>query len=549
MAENSDEVLHRISFGFQDSGLTGQGLGPDGTSFPEQDYTRVTTWRGRLGRVVAPEFPHGHVAPSYWYRRFADGQGALLRRTPEENSLDGRGSRAQALVGAQLNAPRALLAALGVWPDLHAWLEEPGTTPPGWATVGPFVPSRVGEAAVRRLNLDAASQPGLVNLVAEVLRVPTGPVDLLAPDFGPLPEERERLLLLWGLYQALLDVVGTEESPQYEGVGWSFATHEPWPVRRGTPSERPRIAFRTAPPRAQAEPPVLLDVLAPEQDTVYHEVARWLVTLLGAGDGSLGELGRELRSLDAADHGEVIEYLARRARPAARTRVPAPSAPLGAGPGAARAWTVGSGRAAAEEDVPGTAGDGGSGIRAEDSEAAPAAADTARTDDPLAHPLSGLDGEPERGAFGAAPPNAADRPGRTGTGTGERSREAARHRSPDQRPWSAPGQHPRPGLRAAPPDGYAVDAAVDARGVFPPPDVPSEAQVQDLLDALGREHDPHRIAAIATRLVRQYQPSFSQHLVVRGYPRRMELRTEVVLVFAAGLALLLVLLLAANLLR
>ncbi|WP_435108619.1 hypothetical protein [Nocardiopsis synnemataformans] len=549
MAESSDEVLHRISFGYQDSGLTGQGLGPVGTSFPEQDYVRVTTWRDRLSRVAAPQFPPEHVAPSYWYRRFADGQGALLRRTPEENSLDGRGSRAQALVGAELNAPRALLAALGVWPDLHSWLEEPGTTPPGWATVGPFVPSRAGKAAVRQLNLDAASQPGLVNLVAEVLRDPAGPVDLLAPDFGPLLEERERLLLLWGLYQTLRDVVGTEESPRYEGVGWSFTTHEPWPVRRGAPSDRPRVAFRPAPPRAQAEPPVLLDVLAPEQDTVYHETAWWLVTLLGEGDGRLTELGRELRRLSAADHDEVIEYLTRRARRAARTRVPGPSAPPGAEPGAAHAGTVRTGRAVVEEDAPGTAGAEGTGIRAEGSEAAPVAADTARADGPPAHPLSLLDGEPEHGAFRAAPPNAADRPGRTVPRAGERSREAARHRSPGQRSWSASGQHPRTDSRAAHRDGYAPPAAGDARGVFPPPAVPSEARVQDLLDALGHEHDPHRIAAIATRLVRQYQPSFSQHLVVRGYPRRVELRTEVLLAFVAGLALLLLLLLAANLLR
>lgn len=548
MVESSDEVLHRISFGYQDSGLTGQGLGPVGTSFAEQDYPRVTTWRDRLSRVTAPQFPHEHAAPSYWYRRFADGQGALLRRTPEENSLDGRGSRAQALVGARLNAPRALLAALGLWPDLHAWLEEPGTTPPGWATVEPFTLflSEVEKAAAQQLDLDAASQPGLVSLVAEVLRVPVGPVDLLGSGPGPSLEERERLLLLWGLYRTLRGVVGTEERPKREGFDWSFTTHEPWPVRRGAPSERPHIAFRPAPPRSQAEPPVLLDVLAPEQDTVYHVIARWLVTLLGADDGRLTELGRELRRLDAADHDEVIGYLARRA---ARSRVPGPLAPQGAGPRATRAGTVGSERAVAEEEVPGAADAEGSSIPAEDSGVAPVPADTARTDGPPARPLSLRGGERGRGAFRAAPPGTADRPGRAVPRAGERSREAARHRAPGQRPWSAPGQHPRTGSRAAPPDGYAPPAAGDAREAFPPPAAPSEARVQDLLDDLGREHDPHRIAAIATQLVRQYQPSFGQHLVVRGYPRKVELRTEMVLALVAGLALLIVLLLAANLLR
>ncbi|WP_150252447.1 hypothetical protein [Nocardiopsis deserti] len=542
------EILHLISFGFEDIGLVGPGLGPVGTSFGQEEYVRVSTWRDRLTKVAVPEFPPEHVAPSYWYRRFADGQGALLRRSSEKDVLDRRGNTAQALTGRKMIAPVAIWAALGEWPELHAWLEEPGGTPLGWATIAPFV-APDGRHDAQRLDQEAAVQPGLVALVARVLRSPASPVDVLVPGTGHLSGERGRLLLLWGLYRALRDVIGTEEHPLHEDVEWSFSTYEPWPTGRNMRTDRPRIAFRSPLPRTQTALPSPLDLLAPERDTAYHEVARWLVTLLGAGDGSLGELGRELRHLNAADHDEVIEYLDRRARRAARTRLPGPPAPPGAEPGAAHAGTVRPGRAVVAEDVPGTAGAEGFGSRAEGSEAAPVAAGTARTDGPPAHPFSHLDGEPEHGAFRAVPPSTADRPGRAVPGSGERSREAAWHRSPGQHSWSAPGQHPRPGSRAAPPDGYAPPAAGNARGAFPPPAVPSEAQVQDLLDELDQEHDPHRIAAIATQIVRQYQPSFSQHLVVRGYPRRVELRTEMILAFVAGLALLLVLLLAANLLR
>ncbi|WP_017570362.1 hypothetical protein [Nocardiopsis halotolerans] len=484
------ETLHCISLGVQDSGLVGPGLGPAGTSFSQEDYAQVSTWRNRLARVASPEFASGETGPSYWYRRFGDGQGALLRRSPEENRLDGRGDRAQALVGARLNVPSALMVALDGWPEVLDRLEEPGRIPPGWNTVPSFALSGAEEYA-RRLDVEASAQPGLVNLVAAALFRRTDPLDVLVTAGGGSSlGERERLLLLWGLYRTTRDVVGTERRPRYAETEWSFSTYDPWPVRRGAVQERPRIAFRPPPPPERSDPGAFVDVLAPERDTSHHEIARWLVTRLGTVDGTLTDLGRELDRV-GDDHHQILEYLSLLARPTVTTRTPAPPT--------TEPQPTGARGAAHEGTRPDTAG--------------------SRTDG--------------------------------GDGTSHRPDTVGHHQNPENRPseasdrYRAPVWNPRRGPEPPHPGGYVPPQ--DVPGPPPAQLPPVETRVPGLLDELRGARDANRWAAIATELVRQYH-HFPQHLVVRGHSRGTGPTPETVLFFLVVLILLLlVVLLVVNL--
>ncbi|WP_159944404.1 MULTISPECIES: hypothetical protein [unclassified Nocardiopsis] len=492
-------VLHRISFSVRDDGLVGPGLGPVGTSFAQEDYNGLSLWRDRLVKVVDPALPPELAAPSYWYRRFGDGRAALLRRSPEDSPRDRRGTRAQALVGEHLGLPGALLSALGAWPYLRTWLETPGRTPRGWATVDP-VTLAGAEWKVRRLDEEAAAHPGLPALVARVLEFPLEPLDVLVPDRGPSLDEWERLLLLWGLYRALRDIVGEERSPLYEGMEWSFSTYEPWPARRSAHQERPRIAFR--PPSGPDGPP-LVDVLAPERADEYHLTARWLVGLLHRGPAELSELGRETRA--AGDHDSVLDYLYSRAREQALPQPP--PVPPGPPPEPDPAPRAAAGPAAPPPPAP-PGPEPGSGGAVEDT------------------------GERDR----SQPPVAPSPPVPATVG---------RHSEPDPPPpqaWADPWQiPPPPGARPA--AGAAPRSAPAAEGE------PAPAEVQRLLDDLAKAHDAHEMAAVATLIVRLHHPGFAQYLQPRGYPgRRVEIRAEVLLVLVAGLFLLVAILLAANLL-
>ncbi|WP_433700849.1 hypothetical protein [Nocardiopsis sp. CA-288880] len=557
------EPLERISFGYRRQGLLGTGIGPVGTSLSDsaEGYMRLVTWRDRLDGVVAPELPPEHTAPSYWYRRFQDGQGVLLRRLPEPAPSDRRGSRAQAVVGDDLNAPRALLVALEAVPELSAWLSEPWESERGWACTAPaLVPGSFSDLP-ERLEREAAAQAGLAPLVARLLQAPGSPVDVVVPAGAPAPDERTRLLLLWGAYVILRDVLGTERKPRGGRSDWSFSTYEPWP-ERGTVPTRPKIAFRPPGPAAGAGSVTALDALS-DGDPFHHDLARWLVGHLEAG--TLPEATEGLQEDRASEHPRVLELLGGRmrrssARPARRGTAPwgdpprfspraledalrptGPTAPdASAGPAEPPERTAGAGRV--PEELPGAARPG--------APRAGAAERGGRPPEDQGVPGSPDPGEPDRGPRRGPPPS-----------------HRAGHRAPPlPRPSSRPEGAPDPVPGSSATGGPPVPPADRGRGPVPRPDadpapgsvVPSlvrpgrpepaatpadhvPEELLRLLDELGRTRDPDRISDLATRIVEHRHPGFGRRLVVRGAAAGgWEVRPELVAALIVQLLLVLI---------
>ncbi|MES0836628.1 hypothetical protein [Nocardiopsis tropica] len=475
------EPLERISFGYRRQGLLGTGIGPVGTSLSDsaEGYMRLVTWRDRLDGVVAPELPPEHTAPSYWYRRFQDGQGVLLRRLPEPAPSDRRGSRAQAVVGDDLNAPRALLVALEAVPELSAWLSEPWDSERGWAcTAQALVPGSFSDLP-GRLNREAAAQAGLAPLVARLLQAPGSPVDVVVPAGAPAPDERTRLLLLWGAYVVLRDVVGTERKPRGGRSDWSFSTYEPWP-ERGTVPTRPKIAFRPPGPAAGAGPATALDVLSGGDGSFHHDLARWLVGHLEAG--TLREATEGLQEDRTSEHLQVLELLdGRMRRPSAR-----PSrwgaAPWGDPPRFS---------SRSMEDALRPAGPAAPNASASPAEPEERTGRAGHRAPPLRRPSSRTEGAPD------------PVPGSPATG-GPRVPPAGR------------GPAPRPDADPAP---GTVVPSLGRPGRPEPAATPADRVPEELLrllDELGRTRDPDRISDLATRIVEHRYPGFGRRLVVRG---------------------------------
>ncbi|MFJ9557773.1 hypothetical protein ACIRPH_28515 [Nocardiopsis sp. NPDC101807] len=483
------EPLERISFGYRRQGLLGTGIGPVGTSLSDsaEGYMRLVTWRDRLDGVVAPELPPEHTAPSYWYRRFQDGQGVLLRRLPEPAPSDRRGSRARAVVGDDLNAPRALLVALDAVPDLGAWLSEPRDLERGWACTAPaLVPGSFSDLP-ERLEREAAAQAGLAPLVARLLQAPGSPVDVAVPAGAPALDERSRLLLLWGAYVVLRDVLGTERKPRGERSDWSFSTYEPWPERGAAPT-RPKIAFRPPGPAAGAGSGAALDVLSGGDGSFHHGLARWLVGHLEAG--TVLEATEGLQEDRASDHRRVLELLAARMResPARPSR----------------------GDTASEDGPPRFAPRGAADALWPTGPAAPDASADPAAPQERADPAGRFPGErprdarPDTSRTGEVEPRdrpPADQgvPGRPGPG------------GPDRGPRRDPPPSHRAGHRAP---ALRRPASLPGPAATPPEHVPEE--LLRLLDELGRTRDPDRISDLATRIVEHRYPGFGRRLVVRG---------------------------------
>ncbi|MFI6577946.1 hypothetical protein ACIBFB_19320 [Nocardiopsis sp. NPDC050513] len=274
-------VAHQIHFGWRENNLLGQGLGPTSTSLRRDvDYERLRSWYGRLAKVAIPEFAPGEAEPGFWFRRFEDGQGALLYRVPESVDRDRRGSFARAMVGPGVGPTWALLCAarngLGGAAPAHE----------DWGMLPPLpLPSRRTENLRRmhgELDRDALSHPGLVNLVAAVLANPFARVDVRSAYGARTMDHKDRIVLLWGLYRALFRVLGRSNDPLFDGVDWSFSTSEPWSDRTGHPADPPRLAFR---PPGSGDGPV--DLAAPAPQDHARLVAQWLTNRLDEEDDPL----------------------------------------------------------------------------------------------------------------------------------------------------------------------------------------------------------------------------------------------------------------------
>ncbi|MEV2277065.1 hypothetical protein AB0I72_15925 [Nocardiopsis sp. NPDC049922] len=274
-------VAHQIHFGWRENNLMGQGLGPTSTSLRRDvDYERLRYWYGRLAKVAIPEFAPGEAEPSFWFRRFEDGQGALLYRVPESVDRDRRGGVARAMVGPGVGPTWALLCAarngLGGAAPAHE----------DWGMLPPLpLPNRRTENLRRmhsELDRDALSHPGLVNLVAAVLANPFARVDVRSTYGARTMDHKDRLVLLWGLYRALFRVLGRSNDPLFDGVDWSFSTSEPWSDRIGHPADPPRFAFR---PPGSGDGPV--DLAAPPPQDHPRLVAQWLTNRLDKEDDPL----------------------------------------------------------------------------------------------------------------------------------------------------------------------------------------------------------------------------------------------------------------------
>lgn len=306
------DTFHRISFAFSHQALIGSGLGPVGTSFSStsSEYRQLAKWESLLKMRVAPELPPDHRQAGHWYRRHPDGEGVLLRRIPDLSQTDGREDKGRAVLGAGLNAPAALLVALGAWPDLSEWLNSVDTPALGWESMPPYLSSSVG-GEVASLDQEAAAQEKAVLLISCILRERNSPIDVVAFDDGPLRGERERLLLLWGVYRTLRDVLGNEQKRIAGSNDWSFSTYEPWPVEGRVDREQPRFAFRPPTEGTRGGGAQSLDLTANEYVAdEFHEIAVWLVTELGKeGAGELGE-GGKVRSLsEKVGEGRDIDLL------------------------------------------------------------------------------------------------------------------------------------------------------------------------------------------------------------------------------------------------
>ncbi|MFW6641193.1 hypothetical protein ACOALZ_14265 [Nocardiopsis algeriensis] len=306
----------RIVFDFRADSLVGQGMGPGSTSFSSSasGHRQLSSWNAELRSVVSPEFPPRYTRASYWYRGYGGGRGALLRRFPETVHTDRRGNTAKALVGTCLTAPRALSVALDAHQEPHTWLNTPETGElSGWGAL-PRSEYLQMPGTAERLDREASSRPDLAALVAALLRDPGSPMDIPVPADGPLQDEWERLLLLWGAYRTLHGVLGSDSGPSTGRNDWSFSTYEPWPVRGTSNTHRPRIAFR---PPAQDRPgaPQPPAPLTPGREDDYHEMALWLVEQLGReGGGGLRGLGHHLPPIAGSPHELVLDHLAERIR-------------------------------------------------------------------------------------------------------------------------------------------------------------------------------------------------------------------------------------------
>ncbi|MCY9783447.1 hypothetical protein KIK06_05995 [Nocardiopsis sp. EMB25] len=285
-----DSALHQIHFGYRQNNLLGQGFGPSATSLREADdgYQRLTHWCTRLNEVADPAFAPGEAESGYWYRWYDDGQGALLYRVPQALGRDGRGDTARALVGRTVTPSPALVFAA------RGWSGEPSAPIGSWGALRPVPALTRDDVGPDKAALtdDALRSAGLLTLVTAVLADPFTPVDVLTTFGGRVMGQRERLALLWGVYQALHGILGRAREPRFQGVDWSFSTHEPWPARSGDHPERPRIAFRPPPTGVRAGDARVVDLSAPaEHDQRHRAVARWLIGRLGTatevldGDG------------------------------------------------------------------------------------------------------------------------------------------------------------------------------------------------------------------------------------------------------------------------
>ncbi|WP_306366105.1 hypothetical protein [Nocardiopsis sp. CC223A] len=317
--------LDVISFDFGDPGLVTRGLTACGTSLGTDEYLRLSVWNKRLSPLVAPVFPGGEPHPGYRYLRVPEGtgEGALLRRFPTTG--DGRRSAAQAVVGAELRMRQALFAALGGWPDLHAWLESPAHRLQDWAAMPPYLGrmDEKGRRQARRFDLEAVEQEDLPLLVALLLRSPDSPVDIPVPTTGPLARERDRLVLLWGVYGVLRDILGTERQRPGRFNDWSFCTCEPGPPPA---VGRPRFSFHIE-PAGDTGP-----WWSEEPEDQYLELAGWLVTQLRRKDqGFLPRLREYAASATVGHHERLIEELLEQV-PVQRSAVVRPPVPSAADP-------------------------------------------------------------------------------------------------------------------------------------------------------------------------------------------------------------------------
>ncbi|WP_116246775.1 hypothetical protein [Nocardiopsis sp. FIRDI 009] len=284
-----DSTLHQIHFGHRQSNLLGRGFGPTATSWRETDdgHRRLTHWYTRLNGVVDPGAASGEAEGGYWYRWYDDQQGALVYRLPEDPGRDGHGDTARALVGRTITPSPALVFAARGWPG------EPSAPPGTWGALRP-VPALTHDdvgADKAALTTDALDSAGLLTLVTAVLADPFTPVDVLTAHGDGVLGQRDRLVLLWGVYQTLHGILGRARDPRFPGVDWSFSTYEPWPTRPGEHTERPRIAFRPPPPGgAPVDGARVVDLAAPAGRDQHHRVvARWLIGRLDTGAEVLGE--------------------------------------------------------------------------------------------------------------------------------------------------------------------------------------------------------------------------------------------------------------------
>ncbi|CAM3951272.1 hypothetical protein GCM10009799_09300 [Nocardiopsis rhodophaea] len=506
--------LHRIFFSWRKSNLLGQDFGPSATSlhdFPQAEYSALSNWADRLNKVGVPEFALGQAAPSHWYRRFNDGNGALLYRKPEQPPRDARSSTTWALVGADLNMPGTLVAS---WekrllvPRREAW---------GWGSLEPVSSSdlrRVSDHHGDTLYRHAARRPELTDLVAAVLEEPTDPIDIMLPEDPHALPEHGRLLLLWGLYHSLVELLGSETDPRFPGVGWSFCTYEPWPADMRPEADRPRIAFR--PYRAYGVPEGWrrLDLTEPREpendaqggaeanDSDFRAMAGWLIDGIGNPDGVFASRGEKAPPHDIP-WGQVLKLLSA----IVKRDVPRRSAPR------EQLWP---------EPSPSVGG-------AEDAQEAPSDREPPRLD------------TADRDASGIHQPTAANEPAWEST-RWRRDRDDAPPLMPGSSASRASGsqrtapefEHPHRHPAAASARTDAVESSQDS-----PSDRPGE-----LIDAIAGARDTWEIDSALNRLVYHFHPELEQPYVELRWqqPRWRPVPAALVPWLAAGAIVFLVVL-------